>query len=282
MMGQSYHEEEALGKAYDARLMKRLLAYVRPYRTAVVLAIVLLIAQSLSFIAVPYLIQIAVDDYIAHGDVQGLRCLALLFLGLMVLAAAVTYAQTYLTAWLGQKVLHDIRCQVFSHIQRLNLSYFDKNPVGRLVTRVTSDVNTLNEMFSTGVVTIVGDVLSLGLIVAALLYYNWQLALITFAVIPLLVGATFFFRKKVRYVYRDVRLRLAKVNAFLQEHITGIKVVQLFNQEKRIFERFDSINADLRQTHLRGIYYYAVFFPTVEVIGALSIGLVLFFGGYLV
>jgi ATP-binding cassette subfamily B protein len=276
----SYHEEEALGKAYDARLMKRLLAYLRPYRWAVVAAAVLLLVLSLLQVAVPYLFQVGIDDYIALGNVDGLGRLVLIFLAVMVAGAAVRWVQTYLTFWLGQKVLHDIRCQVFGHLQKLHLSFFDGNPVGRLLTRVTSDVNTLNEMFSSGVVTIIGDIFSLVLIVAVLLYYNWQLALITFTVIPLLVAVTFVFRARVRHVYREVRTRLARINAFLQEHVTGIKVVQLFNREKQTFEKFDRVNLDLRSAHFRSIYYYAVFFPTVELIGAISIGLLLYFGGW--
>jgi len=275
-----YHEEEALGKAYDSRLMKRLLTYLRPYRGAVFWAVVLLLSGSGLAIAVPYMIQIAIDNHITPGRLEGLDLLALAFVGVILVSGAVRYSQTYLTVWLGQKVLHDIRRQVFGHLQKLDLSFYDKNPVGRLVTRVTSDVNTLDEMFSSGVVSIIGDVFTLFLIVGALLYYNWQLALITMTVIPLLVFATFLFRARVREVYRDVRLRVARLNAFMQEHITGMKVVQLFNREERTFRQFDEINTDLRHAHHRSIYYYAVFFPAVEVIGTLAVALVLYFGGF--
>lgn len=280
MAAVNYHEEEALGKAYDARLMKRLLAYIRPYRWAVVVAAVLLLMLSVLRIATPYLIQRAIDDYITPGNLSGLSLLAVAFFVVLVLSSAVQFAQTYLTAWLGQKVLHDIRTEVFDHLQKLHLGFFDRNPVGRLLTRVTNDVNTLNEMFSSGVVTIIGDIFTLIMIVAALLYYNWQLALITFTVVPLLVGATFVFRARVRNVYREVRLKLARLNAFLQEHLTGIKVVQLFNREQRTFEKFNDINRDLRSAHFRSIYYYATFFPVVEIIGTLSVALLLYFGGF--
>lgn len=275
-----YHEEEALGKAYDSRLMKRLLTYLRPYRGAVFWAVVLLLSGSGLAIAVPYMIQIAIDNHITPGRLEGLDLLALAFVGVILVSGAVRYSQTFLTVWLGQKVLHDIRRQVFGHLQKLDLSFYDKNPVGRLVTRVTSDVNTLDEMFSSGVVAIIGDVFTLFLIVGALLYYNWQLALITMTVIPLLVFATFLFRARVREVYRDVRLRVARLNAFMQEHITGMKVVQLFNREERTFRQFDEINTDLRHAHHRSIYYYAVFFPAVEIIGTLAVALVLYFGGF--
>jgi ATP-binding cassette subfamily B protein len=224
--------------------------------------------------------KIAIDDYLGPKDLNGLTDIVLLFGAVLVIGAAVRYAQTYLTIWVGQKVLHDIRRQVFAHLQRLNLAFYDKNPVGRLVTRVTSDVNTLNEMFSSGVVTIIGDLFTLALIVGALLHYNWQLALITFAVVPLLVAATFIFRAKVRNVYRQVRARVARINAFLQENVTGIKVVQLFCQEDRTYKKFEQINVSLRAAHFRSIYYYATFFPVVEIISTLAVGMVLYFGGF--
>lgn len=279
MAALNYHEEEALGKAYDARLMKRLLGYLRPYRRVVAAAVVLLLLSSLFQISLTVLTQIGIDDYIRTGDAAGLKLIALLYFGAILLVLAASYAQLYLTMWLGQKVQHDIRMQIFKHLQKLHVGFFDKNPVGRLVTRVTNDVNVLNEMFSSGVVTIIGDIFMLVLIVGALLYYNWQLALITFTVLPLLVIATFVFKAKVRHVYREVRTKLARLNAFIQEHITGMSLVQLFIQEKRTYEKFDRINRDLRTAHFRSIYYYAVFFPTVEIIGALSVGLLLFYGG---
>ncbi len=261
----NYHEEEALGKAYDARLMKRLLKYLRPYRRIVGAAVALLLVSSLFQISLTVLTQIGIDDYIKTGDADGFKLIALLYFGAILFVMASSYAQLYLTMWLGQKVQHDIRMQVFRHLQKLHVGFFDKNPVGRLVTRVTNDVNVLNEMFSSGVVTIIGDIFMLVLIVGALLYYNWQLALITFTVLPLLVIATFVFKAKVRHVYREVRAKLARLNAF--------------TQEKRTYGKFDRINRDLRSAHFRSIYYYAVFFPTVEVIGALSVGLLLYYGG---
>ncbi|MCK4460396.1 MAG: ABC transporter ATP-binding protein, partial [candidate division Zixibacteria bacterium] len=237
----NYHEEEVLGKAYDARLMKRLLTYIRPYRWWVLLAVVLLLLGSLFQISFAFIIQIGIDEYIGSGEQAGLLRMALIFLVAVILASGATYAQLYITQWLGQKVLHDIRMQVFAHLQSLRLSYFDKNPVGRLVTRVTSDVNVLNEMFSSGVVTVIGDLFMLALIVGALIYYNWKLALITFVVLPLLILATFLFRAKVRRIYREVRTRVARLNAFVQEHITGIRLLQLFVRENRTFDEFNDI-----------------------------------------
>ncbi|MFH1373726.1 MAG: ABC transporter ATP-binding protein [bacterium] len=279
MTANNYHEEEVLGRAYDSRLMKRLLRYLKPYRRVVAAAVALLMLSSLFQISLTFLTQIGIDDYIAVGDRSGLAMIALLYLGAVLLALLASYAQLYATMWLGQKVQHDIRRQIFDHLQKLHVGYFDRHPVGRLVTRVTNDVNVLNEMFSSGVVTIIGDIFMLILIVSALLYYNWQLALITFVVLPLLVAATFAFRARVRHVYRDVRTWLARLNAFTQEHVTGMSIVQLFTREQQTSEKYDAINSDLRRAHLRGIYYYAVFFPTVEIIGALSVGLLLYYGG---
>lgn len=280
MAANGLHEEEALGKAYDARLMKRLLRYLRPYKGATALAVLMLLIAALAQVALPFLTQYGIDNYIKNKDTHGLGLIALAYFGVMLFMLAATYGQTYITMWLGQRVQFDIRMELYRHLQKLHLQYYDRNPVGRLLTRVTNDVNVLNDMFSSGVVTIIGDVLTLVFIVTALLYYNWKLALVTFTVLPLLVAATFVFRAKVRNVYREVRLTLAKANAFLQEHISGVKIVQLFTQEAATRAKFDTINAELRNNHFRSIIYYAVFFPTVEIIGALSIGLLVYYGGF--
>ncbi len=279
MAENGFHEEEALGKAYDARLMRRLLSYLKPYRGVTALAVALLLIGSATQVALPWLIQVAIDDYIAKQDASGFSWIVMGYLVVMLVSFGSTYGQTYITMWLGQKVQFDIRMQVFKHLQKLHLGYFDKNPVGRMLTRVTNDVNVLDELFSSGVVSIVGDIFTLIFIFAMLLYYNWQLALITFLVLPLLIAATFVFRAKVRDVYREVRLKTARLNAYLQEHLTGIRIVQLFTQEARAYDKFDKINTDLRTQHFRSVYYYAVFFPTVELIGTLSAGLLLYFGG---
>ncbi len=274
------HEEEALGKAYDNRLMRRLLTYIRPYKASVSLAVFLLLLGSITQIALTFLVQIGIDDYIKVGDPNGFLMIVLAYLVVMLITFGASYGQTYITMVLGQKVQYDMRMQIYRHLQKLHLGYFDKNPVGRLLTRVTSDVNVLDELFSSGVVTIIGDVFTLLLIVGAMLYYNWRLALVTFSVLPILIAAIFVFRAKVRDVYREVRIKVARLNAFLQEHLTGIRIVQLFAQEDRTYKRFDDINADLRNQHFRSVYYYAVFYPAVEFIGVLSTGLLLYFGGF--
>lgn len=275
---QNYHEEEALGKAYDSRLMKRLLKYARPYKWPLILAVVLLIGGSGLQLLLPVMVQIGIDNYISQKDIGGLLQITLIYGGILLTSFVLSYAQLYITMYIGQKVQYDIRMEIFRHLQKLHLQYFDKNPVGRLVTRVTNDVNVLNEMFSSGLVSVFGDVITLVGIVIAMLYYNWKLALLTFAVLPLLIIATAVFRRKVRGVYRDVRTRLARLNAFTQEHVTGISVIQMYGRENATEGKFSDINRLLRDSHLQGIYYYATFFPVVEIISAVSLALLLYYG----
>jgi ATP-binding cassette subfamily B protein len=280
MSTNSYHDEEVLGKAYDARLMRRLLTYVRPYRLSLAVSVILLIGGSALQLLLPVMVQIGIDKYVMTKDIAGLGRIALFSAGILFASFILSYLQMYITMYIGQKVQYDIRMQIFSHLQRLHLGFFDKNPVGRLVTRVTNDVTVLDELFSSGLVSVFGDILTLIGIVIALLYYNWKLALVTFAVLPILIIATTIFRRKVREIYREVRTRLARLNAFTQEHVSGMTVIQLFTREKEIFDRFSAINADLRGAHLRSIYYYAVFYPAVEIISAVSLALLLYYGGF--
>ena len=273
------HEEEVLGKAYDARLMRRLLTYLRPYRVRVIVSVVLLLVVTVLQLSGPVLVQIAIDDYISVGDNAGLARISLIYLAILITAFLLSFLQFYMMQIIGQRVMHDIRTQVFRHLQKLHLAFFDRNPVGRLVTRVTNDVSALDELFSAGVVAIFGDFLTLIGIVIAMFYYSWQMALITLAVLPFLIFATILFRKRVRDVYREVRVRLARINAFLQEHLTGMSVVQLFTQEKRVFRRFDGINDQLKQANFRSVYIYAIFFPAVELIETVAIVLLIYFGG---
>lgn len=275
----AYHEEEVLGKAYDSKLMRRLMTYLRPYKVRVFWSTALLLIVTALQLAGPILMQIAIDDYIAVKDYDGLTRISLLFLGILIAAFVLGYIQFYSMQIIGQSVMYDIRMQAFKYLQRMHLGFFDKNPVGRLVTRVTNDVNVLNELFSSGVVAVIGDLLTLIGIIIAMLYYSWELTLVAFAVIPFMVVATGIFRNIVRKIYREVRARLARINAFLQEHLTGMSVVQLFNQQKRVFFKFDKINQSLRNQHFRSIYCYAVFFPTVELIEVAAVVLLIYFGG---
>jgi ATP-binding cassette subfamily B protein len=272
-------EEEALGKAYDARLMRRLLAYLRPYRTRVALAVVMLVAASGLALVGPWLTKEAIDAAIPAGDHRSLALLGSLLILSLALAGALEYGRTILTAWIGQNVMLDLRAEIFAKLQRLSLSYFDRHPVGRLMTRLTSDVEVLNEMFTSGVVTIFGDVFTVAFIMAAMLAMDVQLALVTFAVLPLVFAAAWVFRRKVRDAYRDIRVRLARINSFLQERISGVGVVQLFGQERPTRDRFQEINDDHLHAHLRSITYYALFFPVVELLAAIALALIIWYGG---
>ncbi|HUG43968.1 MAG TPA: ABC transporter ATP-binding protein [Acidobacteriota bacterium] len=275
----NFHEEEVLGKAYDGRLARRLLTYLRPYRWPVTLSVLLLIVVSALRLVGPLLVVIAIDGYIQAGDLDGLLWIAILFLSVLLFQFLVSYAQTYLTNWTGQKIMYDLRTEIFAHLQKLHVGFFDRTPVGRLITRLTNDVDALNELFTSGVVSIFGDVVSLAGIVIALLYLDWRLALITFSVIPLLFIATMIFKAKVRGSYRRVRTTLARMNSFLQENIVGMSVVQLFTQEDRQYQRFQRRNQDHLEANLDSILYYAVYYPVINLIGALSIALIVWYGG---
>jgi ATP-binding cassette subfamily B protein len=272
-------EEEAAGKAYDARLMRRLLRYLVPYRWAVVLAVLMLVAASALALVGPWLTMEAIDGAIPDRDFGRLTRLSAFFLGALALSAVLEYGRVILTTWIGQNVMLDLRAQIFSHVQRLGLSYYDRNPVGRLMTRITSDVEVLNEMFTSGVVTIFGDVFTVGFIMAAMIVMDWRLALVTFSVLPIVFIAAWIFRRKVREAYRDIRIRLARINSFLQERISGIRVVQLFRQEQPTRERFREINDEHLEAHLRSITYYALFFPVIEVISSTALALIIWYGG---
>jgi ATP-binding cassette subfamily B multidrug efflux pump len=279
MADQDYREEEILGKAYDARLMRRLLQYLRPYLAEAAAAVVLLLLLSLLQLLGPYLVKVAIDAHIARGRVAGLAAISLLFFAVLLLQFAVEVAQSYLIQRMGQNIMRDLRLEVFGHLQRLPLSYFDRNPVGRLMTRVTTDVENLNEMLSSGVVAIFGDVFTLTGIAVVMLWIQWQLALVSFLVVPFLTVATFMFRSKVREAYREIRVRIAKINAYLQENISGMAVVQLFGRESRNLDHFRKLNYDHLEAFLRTIFYHAVFFPVVELLGALAVALILWYGG---
>jgi len=273
------HEEEVLGKAYDGVLMRRLLRYLKPYRWHVVLGIALSIMVSAMEAVRPYFTKVAVDENIANRDAHGLLVTALVFLGVMILRGVVQYANTYLTQWVGQRTIYDLRMQLFEHLQRLGLRFYDKNPIGRLITRVTNDIEVLNDMFSSGIVMVFSDVFTIGGILWFMFSMNWQLALISLSVLPLLFYATFLFRRKARDAYRDVRVQIARINAFMQEHLSGMMVDQIFGRERKSFNRFDSINAQHRDANVRSVLYYALFYPGVDLIGAVAVGLIVWYAG---
>ena len=275
----SIHEEEVLGKAYDARLMRRLLTYLRPYKAQVAIALAAIVANSALQLAPPYLTKIVIDDYIPAGNLSGLGVIALLYLVTLVASFALEYTQTWTLQMTGQRIMFDMRMQVYRHLQRLDLRFYDRNPVGRLMTRVTTDVDVLNELFTAGVVSVFGDVFTLLGIMAVLIWMDWRLALVAFSVLPLIVLITQWFRRNVRDSYRNVRTWIARINAFLQERITGTSTVQLFRREARDFAAFDEIDRRHRDANVDSIFYYALFYPAIELVSALAAALILWIGG---
>jgi ATP-binding cassette subfamily B multidrug efflux pump len=272
-------QDDAVEREYDAALLRRLLVYLRPYRGLVALAVVLLLSGAGLALVGPALTQRAIDVAIPNHDTDLLGLLALLFLVALLLDFAIEYGQTLLTAYVGQRIMYDLRMQIFGHLQRLSISFFDRNPVGRLMTRVTSDVETLNELFSSGVVTVFGDLFTLLAIMVMMLVMDWRLALVTFAVIPLVWLTATIFRRHVRGAFREIRFRLARLNAYLQERLSGMRVIQLFGREQDSAQRFAELNREHLQAHLRSITIYAVFFPVVELLTAVAMALLLYYGG---
>ena len=273
------HEEEVLGKVYDGRLMRRLLAYLVPYKFVVAVSLVLVLLVSALKLVGPILTKVAIDDYIAAGDLEGLNLIALVY-GLALMAQfVISYFQIYIMNMAGQRVMADMRREIFSHLQQLHPAYFDKNPVGRLVTRVTTDVDALNELFTSGVVTIFGDIFMLVGIMGVLIYLDWRVALVTFAVLPALFAVAMVFKRRVRVVYRKVRTRIAMLNAFIQENVVGMTVVQLFRQEDRKFEEYSELNRQHTEANIETIFHYSIFYPVVEVLSAVAIALIVWYGG---
>ncbi len=273
------HDEEPLGRAYDARLLRRLLQFLRPHWALTGLALLLLLAGAVLTLAGPRLTQHALDVAIPARDTGLLTTLALLFLAALALEFAADYAQALITTTIGQRVMREIRLRLFTHLQRLSIPFYDRHPVGRLMTRVTSDVETLNELFSSGLVTVFGDIFALVAIMGMMLLMDWRLALVAFAVIPLVWDVVTFFRRSVREAFREIRIRLARINAFLQEHLSGMRVVQLFGRERAALGEFDRLNREHLEAHLRSIRIYALFFPAVEFLSTLALGLLLWYGG---
>jgi ATP-binding cassette, subfamily B, multidrug efflux pump len=289
----SGHEEEVLGKAYDSRLMKRLLRYLRPYRWQVAVALVSIVLKAGADVLGPFLTMVAIDRYLAptHNKpawltswlsprpLTGIAEIAGIYVGLTIFSFLLEYLQTYFMQWAGQMVMYDLRSEIFRHLQRMHIGVDDKNPVGRLVTRVTTDVDALNEMFTSGVVSIFEDIFVLAGILAIMLSVNWKLALITFAVLPFIAFATKLFRDRVRDSYRRIRVAIARINAHLQEHVSGMVVLQLFNREKKAFKTFSDVNAQHMDAYKDAIMAHAVYYPVVEILSAIAIALVIWFGG---
>ncbi len=285
-------EEEVLGKAYDSRLMKRLLQYLRPYKWPVGISLVSILIKAVADVLGPYLVAIEIDRYLvpvprttpfdsflSANPYVGIAQIAAMYVSLIALGFLLDYLQTYFMQWAGQMVMFDLRKQIFRHLQHMHIGFYDKNPVGRLVTRVTSDVDALNEMFTSGVVSIFEDVFVLAGITAIMLGMNWKLALITLAVLPLIAYATKIFRDKVRDSYRRIRTAIARINAYMQEHVSGMVVLQLFNREQRSFDKFSEVNAVHMEAFKDAIMAHAVYYPVVEILSSTAIACVIWFGG---
>jgi ATP-binding cassette subfamily B protein len=265
--------------SHDLGLLRRLLGYLRPHAGAVAVSFVLIVAQAGVDLVGPYLTKVAIDRYIAAGDAAGLARVAALFLLALVLAFVVRFLQTYIMQMTGQRIMQDMRREIFAHLQRLHVGYFDRNPVGRLMTRVTTDVDAVNELFTSGVVTVFGDLFSLVGIMAVMLALDWRLALVSFAVIPLFFLLTDWFRRGARQSFRETRKWVARINAFLQENLSGMSVVQLYRREARNREAFAKVNRRHYDANMQAIFYYAVFYPVIELLAALATALILLYGG---
>jgi ATP-binding cassette subfamily B protein len=274
------NEEDVVGKAYDARLMRRLSVYVRPYGWLVVAALCCLMLDGLVQLVGPLMTQRVIDVALPARDLALVWRSALLLAGSLVVAFACQYGETMLTSLLGQRVMRDLRRDIFGHVQRLPVAFFDRNPVGRLVTRVTSDVEALNELFTAGVVAGLGDLFTLLAISVLMLVVDWRLALASFGVIPFVYWVSHLFRAKVRDSYRDVRTRLARINAYLQERITGMRVVQLFGREETEAKRFDELNRGHLQANLDSITYYALYFPVIEILTSIALASLIVAGAH--
>jgi len=278
----SIHEEESLGKVFEPKLIKRLLVFIKPYWLLVSLSIFMLIIIAVLEQIGPYLTKVAIDTHIKQKDFNGLLKIVVYYLGIFGVLGILRMVHAMITGWVGERIILDMRREVFAHVQKQSLAYFDKNPVGRLVTRVTSDVQTLSEIFSSGVVVIFGDMFILIGIIVAMLMLNWKLALISFMIVPFIVVVTFFFRSKLREAFRDVRLKTASLSSLLQEHFSGIRIVQLFSHEKTASEQCSKRSAELRKGHLQTVSLFSIFFPMLELLSAIAVALIIVRGGFLV
>ena len=284
----SHHEEEQLGKIYDAKAARRLLRYLAPYKRLVVIALALTAGLNLVRQIGPLLTKWVIDDYVAPAAAgamrldsafDGITWLAIAYIVSLVVTLVVGYFQDVLLNTIGQRVMYDLREQIFAKLQSIEVSFYDNNPVGRLTTRLTTDVDSLNELFTSGVVEVLGDIVLIAGALGMMFYFNWKLALVSLAVVPLLWAATMWFRRGAREGFRQVRTKIARLNAFTQEHISGAQVVQLFNREEKAFQQFSEINAAHKQANLDTIFYYAVFYPLVNLISAIGIAAIVWYGG---
>lgn len=273
------YEKEGQDKQLDWKTASKLFKYVRPYKTLLVLTIFLLLITALLQIAGPYLIKVAIDSYITPGKLDGLLYIVLLYGAIILVEFLIRYFQQYMTEYLGQKIMYDMRMDIFNHVHKMEMSFFDKNPVGRVLTRITTDVQALNEMLSSGIVTLFGDIFMIVGVMVVMISLNLKLSLVTFSVLILLAAATFVFRKKVRISFKIIRTKISNMNSYIHEAINGINTVKLFNREAKNEEEFDEVNKGYLSEYLKTIFYYSVFFPVVSLISTLAVALIIWYGG---
>ncbi|MBU4292602.1 MAG: ABC transporter ATP-binding protein/permease [Actinobacteria bacterium] len=273
------YEKEGQDKQLDWKTASKLFKYVRPYKTLLVLTIFLLLITALLQIAGPYLIKVAIDSHITPGKLDGLLYIVLLYGAIILAEFLIRYFQQYMTEYLGQKIMYDMRMDIFNHVHKMEMSFFDKNPIGRVLTRITTDVQALNEMLSSGIVTLFGDIFMIAGVMVVMISLNLKLSLVTFSVLILLAAATFVFRKKVRISFKIIRTKISNMNSYIHEAINGINTIKLFNREDKNEEEFDEVNKGYLSEYLKTIFYYSVFFPVVSLISTLAVALIIWYGG---
>mgnify|MGYP000005840460 CR=1 FL=1 len=271
-------ENTSSGDIVDSKVLRKLYAFVKPYRVQFYFLVFLTISLAILAPTRPYFIQVAIDDYVALGDTNGLYRIILILFGLMILQAVIQWAHTFYSGWIGQVIIRDIRTMLYRHLLRLKLKFFDNTPIGRLVTRNVSDIETLANVFSEGLAAIIGDLLQLVTILGVMFYIDWKLTLVSLCTLPLLIISTYIFKEKIKVTFNDVRNAVSNLNTFLQEHITGMNIVQIFNREQREHDKFQEINKEHRAAHIRSVLYYSIYFPVAEIIQAIGIGLVVWYG----
>lgn len=271
-------EKESSGEIIDLKVIRQLYGFVKPYKAQFYFLVFLTIALAVLAPTRPYYIQVAIDDFVAVGDMPGLVRIIYILIGLMILQAVVQWAHTYYSGWIGQVIIKDIRVRLYKHLLKLRLKFFDNTPIGRLVTRNISDIETLADVFSEGLAAIIGDLLQIITILGVMFYIDWKLTLVSLSTLPLMIISTYVFKEKIKVTFNDVRNAVSNLNSFLQEHITGMNIVQIFNREQREFEKFKEINREHRRAHIRSVLYYSVYFPVAEIIQAIGIGLVVWYG----
>ncbi len=272
-------KEKASGNIVDLKVLRRLFVFAKPYLGIFYFLVFLTVALSVTGPLRPFIIQKAIDNNVAQGDYPGLVNMIILLIGLLVTQAIIQYLHTFYSGWLGQNIIKDIRIKLYRHIQSLKLTFFDKTPIGRLVTRNVSDIETLAEVFSTGIAGIIADIMQLLVILGFMFWMNWSLTLVSLSLLPVLIFATYIFKEKIKVAFNQVRTAVSNLNSFVQEHITGMNIVQIFNSEKREFEKFKEINKEHRKANINSVLYYAIYFPVSEVIQAAGIGLIVWYGG---